>query len=88
MKDENKDIRRKVKKLFTRRKANKIVLIQSTDIKTPALIIQSDKLFRHEEFKQIATEIENVTACHVVILPPALRINAIIAGEQQKGGKA
>lgn len=88
MKDENRDLRKKIKKLFTRRKANKIVLIQSTDIKTPALIIQSDKLFRREEFRQIETEIENATACHVVILPPALRINAIIAGEQQKGGKA
>ena len=88
MKDENRDLRKKIKKLFTRRKANKIVLIQSTDIKTPALIIQSDKLFRREEFRQIETEIENATACHVVILPPALRINAIIGGEQQKGGKA
>lgn len=88
MKDENKDLRRKIKKLFTRRKANKIVLIQSADITTPALIIQSDKLYRREEFRQIEIEIENATACHVVILPPALRIDAIIAGEQKKGGKA
>ena len=86
MKDENKDIRRKIKKLFTRRKANNIVLIQSTDIETPALIIQSDKLFRYEEFRQIETEIENVTACHVVILPPTMRINAIISGAER--GKA
>lgn len=87
MKDENKDLRRKIKKLFTRRKANKIVLIQSTDITTPALIIQSDKLYRREEFRQIETEIENATACHVVILPPALRINAIISGAEREDNK-
>lgn len=86
MKDENKDIRRKIKKLFTRRKANKIVLIQSADIKTPVLIIQSDKLFRNEEFRQIETEIENRTACNIVILPPALKLHAIISGAER--GKA
>lgn len=85
MKDENKDIRRKIKKLFTRRKANKIVLIQSTDITTPVLIVQSDKLFRSEEFKQIENEIENATACHVVILPPALKVHAIIYGKAERG---
>ena len=86
MKDENKDIRRKIKKLFTRREAKKIIVIHSSDIGRPALIIQSDLLLRRAEYKEIEIEIEKATDCNVAILPPTLRINAIISGAER--GKA
>ena len=88
MKDENKDLRQKLKKLFTRQQAKKIIVIHSADVERPALIIQSDLLLRRTEYKEIEIEIEDATNCSVAILPPTLHINAIIAGEQKKGGKA
>ncbi len=88
MKDENKDLRQKLKKLFTRQQAKKIIVIHSTDVERPALIVQSDLLLRRKEYAEIETQIEEKTNCSVAILPPTLRINAIIAGEQKKGGKA
>ena len=88
MKDENKDLRKKIKKLFSRQAAKKTIVICSTDIDKPALIMQSDLLLRHEEYLKIANELEITTGCNVAILPPTLRIKAIISGEDQKGAKA